>query len=700
MTTTTHNYKALHQDTSIQFIKGIGPKRAQALSRLGYETVGDLFYLFPRKYQDRSRFLPIDKIKVNEHVTLLGEIARIHIRRIKRLQIFELVIRDNTGVVYATWFNQVYLKKIFREGDKVVLSGKVEFYKRLQLSSPEYEILSSEDNEKIHTGRIVPIYPLSEGLWQRTLRSAMNVMVETHADELIEEFLPYSIMKKYEFMDLKDAIKNIHFPESEELLSKARQRIIYNELFLFQFALFKRKKEDKLSKQAFQFKPNPKLIHSFEEKLPFEFTQSQKKVINEIFDDLSKEIPMRRLLQGDVGSGKTVVAALGLLAVVKAGFQAALLVPTEILAEQHYKNISSLLSDWGVRTRLLTGSHDKAVKTNTRYEMKTHNVDIVIGTHALLQEGVKFSKLGLVVIDEQHKFGVRQRAHLIKESEKNLKSPHLLIMTATPIPRTLGLTLYGDLEISTIDELPKGRQPVKTYWITKTKEQDVFSFIVKGLEKNQQAYIVFPLIEESEKQDLQAAKKAFESLSKGVFKDFKVGLVHGKLDSSEKDKVMKEFYQGKIHVLVATSVIEVGIDNPNATLMLIQHAERFGLSALHQLRGRVGRGSQASYCFLFGNPKTDEGKRRLRVLTKSNDGFKIAEEDLLIRGPGDFLGTRQSGVPQFVLANLIQDYSTLVEARKDAQEVERLDPGLEREDNAGLKLKVDEYLKYYEERKV
>jgi len=686
----------VQQDDSIQYLKGIGPKRFTALKRLGYETVGQLFYFYPRRYEDRSHFCPIRRVRIKQFVTIQGQILEMNTRRIKRLELFEMTVGDSSGTIIATWFNQGYLRKTFNIGDTIILSGRVDYYQRIQLSSPEYEVLINDENETIHTGRITPVYPLTEGLWQRAMRTAMKQLIDLHADNIIHEFLPSQLIHKLDLLDLPMAIKNIHFPESSELFERAQKRLIFDELFLFQMALEEKRKHEKVLPAPTMDESNSdEFITNFEKTLPFNFTESQKKVTREIINDFSKKYPMRRLLQGDVGSGKTLVAVLSLLKVAQEGLQGVLLVPTEILAEQHYKTIKKILEPFDLKIRLLTGSQDKAVKTNTKYEIKTNTCNIVIGTHALLQEGIDFPKLGLLVVDEQHKFGVRQRAHLIKESAK---SPHLLVMTATPIPRTLGLTLYGDLEISTINEMPKGRQPIKTYWITKKKETDVFKFIAERLDQGQQAYMVFPAIEESEKLEIEAAEKAFKKLQKEkIFKNFSIGLVHGRLDSIKKDTVMKQFHRNEIQVLIATSVIEVGIDNPNATMIVVQNAERFGLSSLHQLRGRVGRGDKESFCFLFGNPKTDEGKRRLRVLTKTNDGFKVAEEDLLIRGPGDILGTRQHGIPQFVLANLIRDFEMLQLARSEAEVITKNDPELLSDSLGPLKYRLEGYMTYYQE---
>ncbi|MBI4971341.1 MAG: ATP-dependent DNA helicase RecG [Candidatus Omnitrophica bacterium] len=684
---------SVHPETSIQYLKGIGPKRFEALKRLGYETISELFYFFPRRYEDRSHFRPIRSARISEFITIKGEILDLKVRPVKRLEIFEMLVGDSSGTIHASWFNQGYLKKNFEIGEQIILSGKVEFYNRLQLNSPEYEVLISDEEETIHTGRITPIYPLTEGLWQRTLRTAMKQLVDQHAGELLHEYLPSSIRMRHDLIELTPAIQNIHFPESSGTLAQARKRLIFDEFFLFELALLEKRTKEKREGTAIPIPVEKDFLEQFTKSLPFALTGSQKKVIREILADISKDIPMRRLLQGDVGSGKTLVALSAVLQTVRAGYQGAFLAPTEILAEQHYKTMTKIFGPLGINTRLLTGSTDEISKNDIRNNLRTNKNEVVVGTHAILQDNVKFSNLGLVIIDEQHKFGVKQRGHLLKGT----LSPHLLVMTATPIPRTLGLTLYGDLELSTITELPAGREPIKTYWITQKKEKEVFEFIIKKLKAGDQAYIVFPTIEETEKVDVQAATKEYEKLKKGAFKDFTVGLVHGRMDSKEKDYVMRRFHAGEIHLLIATSVIEVGIDNPQASIMVIENAERFGLSQLHQLRGRVGRGSKASYCFLFGNPKTDDGKRRLRVLTKTGDGFKIAEEDLLIRGPGDFLGTRQHGVPQFALANLVTDYEILKTAREEAIHLLEKDSCLKHPELSRLNERLKQYTTYFQD---
>ena len=662
------------EQNSARFIRGIGPKRFEALNRLGIQTIRDLCYFFPRRYEDRTQFQSVASIKPGGEVTIRCEVLALGVRPLKNLSIFEMMVGDKTGVIPAVWFNQPYLKNQFQMGDQIILSGKADWYqKRVQLNSPEYERVQEEEHDTVHTGRITPIYPLTEGLAERAIRSAMKEVIDHHVPKELREFLPEEIRKKYSLMDLVPAIQNMHFTESFELLEAARKRVIFDEFFIFELILLSKIRAIRAKEKSFAFQRGEKLLSEFSHALPFELTEDQLKTIHEILENVSTEIPMNRLLQGEVGSGKTVVAAFFLFLAAKNGLQSALLVPTEILAEQHYQTLSVLLKSLGVTSALLTGSLEAEERERARRKSDLGLAQVLIGTHALLQEEVRFKNLGLVIIDEQHRFGVRQRAQLVLRSPR----PHLLVMTATPIPRTLGLTLYGDLDISTIRHLPKGRKEVKTYWINQKKETEVLEHIREKIsESDEQAYILFPIIEESERLDLQAATQEYEHLRKGIFRSLSIGLVHGRLLKPERDEVMKKFHQGKLKVLIATSVIEVGVHNPNVTFMVIENAERFGLSQLHQMRGRIGRGTKEGTCFLFGNPTTEEGKKRLRILTKTQDGFVIAEEDLILRGPGDFFGTKQSGIPFFQVGDLLRDSALLMTARKEAMKVLAQDPEL------------------------
>ncbi|MBI1978378.1 MAG: ATP-dependent DNA helicase RecG [Candidatus Omnitrophica bacterium] len=665
------------EEKSARFVRGIGPKRFEALTRLGIRSIKDLCYFFPRRYEDRAHFQSIGEIQASKDVTIKCQVITLGVRVLKKMNVFEMVVGDPTGIIPAIWFNQPYLKNQFKVGDPIILSGKADVYQgRLQINSPEYEQIQEGETETIHTGRITPIYSLSEGLAQRSLRVAMKEVADHYVSKEIKEYLPEEIRKKHGLMDLLPAIQTMHFPTDLDLLEAARKRIIFDEFFLFELNLLFNMRLVQLKERTTPFRYGRETLGEFKNILPFSLTNGQENAIQEILHDVTSEIPMNRLLQGDVGSGKTVIAAFLLCLVAKNDLQGAFLVPTEILAEQHYQTLERLLKPLGVHLTLLTGSIENEERKKTIQNIAMGKLQIVVGTHALLQEDVEFSRLGLVVIDEQHRFGVRQRAKLILRKPR----PHLLVMTATPIPRTLGLTLYGDLDISTIDELPKGRKEIKTYWISQEKETEVLEHIRSQIvEKNDQAYILFPLIEESarfskqpmaeEQYALSAAKKEYERLRLGIFKKIPIGLIHGKLSKRERDEVMQRFHRGEIKVLVATSVIEVGVDNPNVTFIVIENAERFGLSQLHQMRGRVGRGNKQATCFLFGNPTTEEGKTRLRALTKTQDGFAIAEEDLKLRGPGDLFGTKQSGIPLFQIADLIRDAEILITARKDAKQI-------------------------------
>ncbi|MFA7254829.1 MAG: ATP-dependent DNA helicase RecG [Candidatus Omnitrophota bacterium] len=651
---------------NLRYIKGVGPKRSLVFQKIGIHSVRDLIYLFPRRYEDRSHFAPLNKCPVNEPVTCRGEVVDVKFKPIRGMPLVEILIGDDAGTLHAVWFNQPYLKKIFECGQQVILYGKVDFYqKRLQMSNPEFEIVEDAEATSIHTGRITPIYPLTEGLFQRSLRTTLHQAVEHHLADTITDALPPELREALDLMPLERALREMHLPSSFEELTRARRRIVFDEFFSFELQLFLRVKAIRTQHQAPAFKINPDLTPEFKSSLPFELTRSQEKAILDLVRDLGQTIPMNRLLQGDVGSGKTVVAAFAFLAAHRSGLQSAFLIPTEILAEQHYRTLLKFLEPLGIRPELLTKSTETDKRARLIAELKQGKIPVVVGTHALLQDDVHFKNLGLLVVDEQHKFGVHQRNQLLQKTPR----PHQLVMTATPIPRTLALTVYADLDISVMKELPKGRQPIKTYWITRKKQPEIFEHVAMRIQKGEQAYIVFPLIEETEKKDLLAAKKEFERLRKTVFKKFRMGLVHGKLDRSERESIMRAFTRKEIDILVATSVIEVGVDQPNATMMIIENAERFGLAQLHQLRGRIGRGTLESECFLFGEPTTDEGKMRLRLLTKLSDGFLIADEDLKLRGQGDLWGIRQSGEPLFRVAHPVLDEAILLQARQEAQKV-------------------------------
>lgn len=646
-------------DAEVRYIKGVGPKRAIAFERLGIRSVRELLYFFPRRYEDRSQFRSISQLKAGEHASVRAEILQVRLKPIRRMPILEVMVGDNDGVLHAIWFNQPYLKNQFQTGTEVILFGKVEFYQnRFQMTSPEYEFVE-RDEDATHTGRITPIYPLTEGLFQRSLRSTMKDIVLNHLDKTLDDPLAEPLRLEKNLMPLAEAIRQMHFPESQEKQTQARRRIVFDEFLIFEIRLLSKMKAMKTKYHSTAVVDRSGWKATFLKSLPFELTRGQHQSVEDLAADLQRTVPMNRLLQGDVGSGKTVVAAFAAGLAARNHYQTAMLVPTEILAEQHYRTLLEILSPFEISVRLLTSSTPAPQRERMVAELRQGKISILVGTHALLQEDIRFEALALVIIDEQHKFGVHQRCVLLDRDPR----PHQLVMTATPIPRTLALTVYGDLDISTMPELPRGRKPIRTYWITRAKEPEILEHIRKKLAAHEQAYFIFPLIEETEKSDLLAAKREYERLRKFFSPAYRVGLVHGRLNREERDTIMKAFRAREIHCLVATSVIEVGIDHPNATMMVIENAERFGLSQLHQLRGRIGRGSLESECFLFGEPKTEEGKKRLRIMTKTQDGFQIAEEDLVLRGPGDFWGTRQSGEPFFRVANPILDYPVLIETR-------------------------------------
>ncbi|MFH0772223.1 MAG: ATP-dependent DNA helicase RecG [Candidatus Omnitrophota bacterium] len=685
LTTTT---KQSLSDISARYVKGVGPVKAETLKKLEIETVDDLLYHFPRRYEDRSKFKPISQVKVGEYQTIKGEILTIGGHRAgKGRTIFKAAVGDNTGIIYAVWFNQPYMKKWLKNGDKIILYGKVERYKDIQMNSPEFEIVNDEGAETIHTGRIVPIYPLTEGVGQRSLRTAIKNALERYSSYICDT-LPFDMLKRRNLMGLRKAVLNMHFPDSEALNKMAYDRVVFEEFFILQLALALRRMRLKEQNNGVAHKIEGGLSESFKAILPFKLTEAQDRVIQEISVDMASPKPMNRLLQGDVGSGKTMVAAYSLILTAQNGYQGALMVPTEILAQQHFINLSRLLSPLGVNIVLLTNGVSDEERKRVNSAIEDGSANIIVGTHALIQEDVKFKNLGLVVIDEQHKFGVDQRARL-KEKGFN---PDMLFMTATPIPRTLAMTLYGDLDISVLDQMPEGRIPPKAYWVGEDRRQGVYKFIAQEAASGSQALIICPLIEKSEKDraedcryisgkqdsssDLKAANEIFVKFRDDIFSQFNVGLIHGRLDDDKKRGAMEDFKSGKIRILVSTTVVEVGIDNPNVSVMLVENPERFGLSQLHQLRGRLGRGGQKSYCILISDTESEQASRRLKALINTSSGFDIAEEDLEIRGPGEFFGTKQHGLPELRYANLVSDVRQLEAARQEALNLLRDDPRL------------------------
>lgn len=648
---------------SIQYLKGVGPKKASFLKKLRIQTVKDALYYLPYQYEDRRNKKSIFDIKPGEFVSAEGSIVQINeIKTKTNLSILEVIISDGTGFLKAKWFNQIYLKKNLKEKQKIKIFGKAQVDYRgtyIEILNPEFELI--EQSSKSQDYEIFPIYRLTEGLSQKQMHSIMQAALE-FALPFIDDYLPEKMIKKLKLPSLKEAIKSVHLPSHDmdikslnERVSTFHKRIIFDELFFLQLGVLLMK-QNRLCEKGISFNPEGKLLRNFFESLPFKLTKAQERVINEILEDMKKPIPMNRLLQGDVGSGKTVVAVASMLSAIECGYQTALMAPTEILAEQHYLNISSLLRDLPVNVIIFTSSYNKHSNL-----ISSGAVELVIGTHALIQEDIHFKKLGLVVIDEQHRFGVIQRATLKKKG----LNPDTLVMTATPIPRTMALTVYGDLDYSVLDELPEGRNPVLTKIIEPQNKRIIYKMIDEEIKSGGQVYVVYPVIEESEAMDLKSATQGYEGLKK-LFPEYKVGLIHGKIPAKQREEIMKEFRAGSIHIVVATTVIEVGVDVSNATLMIIIHAERFGVAQLHQLRGRVGRGTRPSKCILLPYKLTEEAKLRLRAIVNYSDGFKIAEEDLKIRGPGELFGVKQSGMPDLKIADLIRDHSLLEMARKEA----------------------------------
>lgn len=683
--------------TLLRYVKGVGPKKSGYLDKAGLNTIEDILYYLPKRYEDRSSVTAIKDLKPGESRVIQGEITSLNSRTARSgASIFQAVVIDPTGSMQATWFNQPYLRDKLKTGDKVILYGRVEIYDKLQMVQPEYEVTEGSDTDSVNIGRIVPVYSLVEQLTQRFLRS-MTYKAAVEYAKFTTERLPTYIIARQKLVDIKFALRNIHFPTNFEMLEKAYKRIVFEEFFILQLALAIRKKghAPQIAASGHSMAAG-ELSESFKKALPFELTDGQKKAVAEIERDMSGTKPMNRLLEGDVGSGKTVVAAHALILAVQNGFQSVIMAPTEVLARQHFIGLSELLMPMGINVALLIGGMDMKTKERIYSEIKEGNADIVVGTHAIIQGPVEFGSLGLAVIDEQHKFGVAQRAMLRRKG----LNPHVLIMTATPIPRTLALTVYGDLDISTIKELPKGRKPITTYWVEEDKRDQMYGFIREELTEGRQAYVVCPLIsqgtESGSKEHLSERADAvgtFEKLKNEVFTEYEVGLLHGKMSTKEKDKVMKDFKKGKIDVLVSTVVIEVGIDIPNASVMLIENADRFGLSQLHQLRGRIGRGGHESYCILLADPRTDAAADRLKAIEETLDGFEIAETDMDLRGPGEIFGTKQHGLPEIRFGNLAKDFGIMELARKEAFALIEKDPNLSEERHQPLKKSLYERFK-------
>jgi len=681
----------------IQFVKGVGPRIAKKLEKKGIRTIEDGLYFLPRRYEDRRVIKKISEIQVGKVETVLAEVllAGTVLYKGTRKRVFEVIVGDGTGNLTLKWFHgrEEYLRGRFKKGRRVIVSGEVRLFKyQKEIHHPDMEIADHTEDEPLHFKRIVPIYSEPEGLYQKTIRTIMKGLVDNYADGLTSP-IPGDILRRRMLMDFGEAIRQVHFPPEDAPLeqfnlhrSDAHRRIVFDEFFFLQLGLALRRSAVK-GEQGIPFQ----ILHGYTgrllQSLDFRLTPAQARVLSEIEEDMRHPHPMNRLLQGDVGSGKTIVALMAALIAVENGYQAAFMVPTEILAEQHYLNIRRIIAPLGLRAVLLTSSVKGSEREGILRAIASGEEHIIIGTHALIQEHVHFHRLGLVVIDEQHKFGVIQRATLRRKGT----NPDVLVMTATPIPRTLALTLYGDLAISVIDEFPPGRVPVETRLHYERSRPKVYELVKEEIRRGRQAFLVYPLVEESDKMDLLDATRMADHLRKDVFPEFRVGLIHGRMRGEEKEEVMVKFRDGEIDILVATTVIEVGIDIPNASLILVEHAERFGLPQLHQLRGRIGRGKHPSKCLLLAQyRRSEEARRRLKVMEETTDGFRIAEEDLTIRGPGDFLGTRQSGLPDFRVANILRDGKILNEARQEAFSLVERDPDLSQPGHGPLAITLRE----------
>lgn len=682
-------------DTPIQFIKGVGPKRAEVLHSLGISTIKDLLYYFPRKYVDRTSLSTIGSIQEGDEVNLVGRVKSVNLRRMKKGNFVTANVADHTGSIRLMWFNAAdYIHQSLKVGDLLTMHGKVAAYKgSYQIVHPEYDKLNANEIS-LTTGFIIPVYPLTDdlkksGLENRNLRKIIYLALQSV--ENIDDHFDTDLREQFDIQDLNTALRNIHYPKDFMSLEKSVHRLKYDEHFFLQLLLAKRKskiKENKYDSIKFKTKSYNKILKN----LHFELTGSQQLSLREIVDDFLSENPMNRMIQGDVGCGKTIVSILASAIVVDNNYQVAIMAPTDLLSKQLFKNFKSQFESIGVECTLLVGSLKPKEKNKVLGEIKSGKSNIIIGTHALFQKDVIFNNLGFVVIDEQHRFGVNQRQKLLSKSN----NPNLMAMTATPIPRTLAITYNGDMDLSIIDELPKNRPDIHTSFIEKENLSTAFNFIREKVEDGGQTIIVYPLINESEKQDLSAAVESYEYLRDNIFPDLTVGLMHGKLEDENKNLEMKNFMKGEIDILVSTTVVEVGIDNPNVNVMLINNSERFGLSQLHQLRGRVGRGTMESYCLLCSDSESPKTKERLNIIVNSRNGFEIADEDLKLRGPGEFFGEKQSGFVKFKIADLITDGPIIRDARMKAFEIIKNDANLSQENHSFIKQKFDnEYLKLF-----
>ena len=674
----------LKQD--VKYVKGVGPNRVKLLNKLNIYTLKDLITYYPRNYEDRSVITKLSNVQDGEKYTIeVTALTDVNVRYINRNRSFQkLLVKDETDNCIITWFNQPYVKDNIKRGEKYRFYGKITKKNGvIEMNSPTYDSISNNRN----TGKIIPIYPLTNSLKQNNLRKIIENGIKLVENKL-PETLPSNYLEKYNLLDINTATKEIHFPETFSDFQNARKRLVFDELLSMQLGLLALRSENESEIKGIKYSKEVEMSDVINN-LPFKLTKAQLRVLEDINKDMENEKPMNRLLQGDVGSGKTIVSMVSAYKAVKSGYQVAVLAPTMILAKQHLQNFKNILEQYGIVCEALVGGMTAKNKKELLEKVASGEVNILIGTHAILEENVIFKNLGFVVTDEQHRFGVKQRAKIVSKGN----NPDVLVMTATPIPRTLALILYGDLDISIIDELPPNRKKVETYAVSKRYEERVNEFVKKEVRNGRQAYIVCPLVEEGEDEstaNLKAVTELYEKYKNDIFKDFKVEYLHGKMKSKEKDEIMNRFKAGEIQILISTTVIEVGVDVPNASVMVIENAERFGLAQLHQLRGRVGRGEYASYCILKYNGGNDIVRQRMEIMTKTDNGFTIAEKDLQLRGSGEFFGTKQHGIPEFKIANLFQDMEELKEVQALAIEIIEKDPKLEKEENKPLKLLVRE----------
>jgi len=667
--------------TPVQYLKGVGPQRAELLGRLGLRTAADVLFFFPRDYQDLTDLRDVEDLEEDKLQSVCGVVEEIELRGTSApgRSVLGVLVRRGTGYLRAVWFNQPFMRDQFDYGQRVMFSGKPK-HRGLawEMHHPKVQHLAEDEDEP--EGKILPVYPLTEGLQQWQLRRITRGVLEICA-ELLDEVFPETCLAEHDLWPIRRAVREIHFPGSHEGLASARRRFVYQELFVLQLALALKRRQQHDQRRAPALEATAQIDARIRRLFPFELTAGQQQAIAEIAADMAVPLPMNRLLQGDVGSGKTVVAVYAMLLAVAHGHQAVLMAPTEVLARQHALTLGRLLAASQVRRAQLTGGLTPAKRTALLEQIAAGQIDVVVGTQAVIQEDVRFTKLGLVVIDEQHRFGVRQRAALKYAG----LDPHYLVMTATPIPRTVTMTLFGDLDVSTLRESPPGRQPVNTYVAGEEKRAGWWEFFRGKLREGRQGYVVTPLVEESEERSAASLAETYESLANGELEEFRLGLIHGRMSPAEKDAAMDDFRRGETQVLVCTSVVEVGVDVPNATLMTIESGEWFGLAQLHQLRGRISRGRYPGFCCVFADPQTDDSRKRLDAFTSTTNGFELAEIDFAIRGPGDLFGTQQHGLPPFRIADLARDHELLVEARRDAQALITADPGLAKPEHAKLR---------------